>query len=160
MSPFAVPRDRRHFEDYLAGDVHDCGQLSVAETDIVQFARRYDPQTMHVDAAAAATGAFGGLIASGWHTTALVMRQFVDHYLPGAASLASPGVDELRWPHPVRPGDTLHVRVFVLDATPSRRRPDRGVVRARVEARNQDGDLVLSLVAMSILLKRSLSTPG
>ena len=87
------------------------------------------------------------------------MRLYVDHYLSSVASLASPGIDELRWPHPVRPGDTLGARVVVLESIPSRKRPDRGVVRARIEARNQDGQIVLSAIAMSILGKRDISRP-
>jgi acyl dehydratase len=158
MSAFAAPREQRYFEDYVPGNVHDCGQLQVSAADIVEFASRFDPQPMHVDASAAAASEFGGLIASGWHTAALVMRLYVEHYLPGAASKASPGVDEVRWPNPVRPGDTLHVQVFVLEAIPSPRRADRGVVRARIEARNQDGALVLRLTAMSILTKRDGET--
>ena len=155
MFPFA--REHRYFEDYLPGHVYDCGHVSVSEADIIEFALRYDPQPMHIDREAARTSRFGGLVASGWHTTALVMRLYVDHYLSSVASLASPGVDELRWPNPVRPGDTLQARVFVLESIPSRKRPDRGVVRARLEAQNQDAQLVLSAITMSILGKRNTS---
>lgn len=156
-SVFPFPREHRYFEDYLPGHVHICGEVTVSEAEIVEFALRYDPQPMHIDREAARISRFGGLVASGWHTTALVMRLYVDHYLSSVASLASPGVDELRWPSPVRPGDTLHARVFVLESIPSRKRPDRGVVRARIEARNQDGELVLSAIVMSILGKRDTS---
>ena len=154
-SVFPFPREHRYFEDYLPGHIHECGEVTVSEAEIVEFARRYDPQPMHIDPKAAAMGRFAGLVASGWHTTALVMRLYVDHYLSSVASLASPGVDELRWPNPVRPDDTLHARVFVLESIPSRKRPDRGVVRARIEAQNQDGQLVLSAITMSILGKRN-----
>ena len=160
MTSVVPPREHRYFEDYLPGHVYDCGHVSVSETDIIEFGLRYDPQPMHIDARAAAMSRFGGLVASGWHTTALVMRLYVDHYLSSVASLASPGIDELRWPHPVRPGDTLGARVVVLESIPSRKRPDRGVVRARIEARNQDGQIVLSAIAMSILGKRDISRPA
>ena len=94
----------RYFDDYLPGATYDCGIFSVNEEEIVSFAEQFDPQPFHVDPGAAARGPFGGLIASGWHTAALVMRQLVDHYLPAEASLGSPGLDEMRWPDPVRPG--------------------------------------------------------
>jgi acyl dehydratase len=97
---------------------------------------------------------FGGIIASGWHTVSLAMRLYVDHYLSHVSSLASPGVDEIRWPNPVRPGDTLRVRVTILDTRPSRSRPDRGIVRSRVEAMNQKEDLVLNMIVLSFIGRR------
>jgi acyl dehydratase len=144
----------RYFEDYTPGAVFELGTTSLDEDDLIEFASRYDPQPMHVDREAAARGRFGGLIASGWHTTALVMRQYVDHYLWAPASLASPGVDEIRWLEPVRPGDLLNVRATVLEVTPSTKRHDRGVVRARVEVNNQHGRQVMTAVIMSIVLRR------
>src|SRR6266550_9128958 len=108
---------------------------------------------MHVDPDAATRGRFGGLIASGWHTAAMMMRLIVDNFLPRAASLASPGIDELRWLEPVRPGDVLRIRVTVLEATPSRSRPDRGVVRTLIEVLNQDGNVVMSLTPMNIIAR-------
>src|SRR5437016_11355532 len=110
---------------------------------------------MHIDREQAGQGRYGGIVASGWHTVGLAMRLYVDHYLSSVASLASPGVDELRWTHPVRPGDSLRIRVSILEARPSRSKPDRGVVRGRVEALNQEGQLVLSLIVMSILRRRA-----
>src|SRR2546421_3213785 len=101
---FGAPAEDRYFEDYLPGAVFECGRSPVTEAEIIEFARRYDPQDMHVDAAAAARGRFGGLVASGWHTAAMTMRLVADNFLPKAASLASPGIDELRWLKPVRPG--------------------------------------------------------
>jgi len=141
----------RYFEDYVPGDVYDCGTVRVTEREIIDFALKYDPQPMHIDPGAATRGQFGGLVASGWHTAALVMRLYVDHYLSIPSSLASPGVDELRWPNPVRPDDTIHVRVTVLEARPSRKRQDRGVVRARIEAANQRGEPVFTALSMSII---------
>ncbi len=156
MTPtdFAVPAEDRYFQDYMPGAVFEYGDIPVSEAEIIEFARRFDPQQMHVDPAAAARGRFGGLIASGWHTAAIMMRLIVDNFLPGAASLASPGIDELRWLKPVRPGDVLRIRVTVLEATPSRSRPDRGMVRSLVEVLNQDGDAVMSLKPMNIIGRR------
>ena len=147
----------RYFEDYPPGAVFEGGGISVSEADIIEFARQYDPQTMHTDPDAAALGYFGGLIASGWHTAALTMRLFADHFLSPASSLASPGIDELRWLHPVRPGDVLRIRVCVLEATPSRSKSDRGMVRTLVEVMNQAGDVVMTLKPMNIIARRSTS---
>lgn len=152
---FAVPAGNRYFEDYTLGGVYEFGTTTVTETEIIEFAKRYDPQYFHVDPARAAASEFGGIIASGWQTASLVMRLYVDHYLSHVASLASPGVEELRWPNPVRPGDTLKVRVTILEARPSRSKPDRGIVRARIEALNQRDELVLSMTAVSILGRRN-----
>jgi acyl dehydratase len=148
---FAVPVDDRYFEDYLPGAVYEYGEIPVSEAEIVDFARRYDPQPIHVDRVAAAAGPFGGVIASGWQTATVMMRLLVGHYLSAVASLASPGIDELRWVRPVRPGDTLHIRVAVLEATRSRSRPDRGMVRSLVEVLNQNGEMVMSLKPMNLL---------
>jgi acyl dehydratase len=152
---FAAPVESRYFEDYIPGGVYEYGTITVTEPEIIEFARQFDPQPMHLDHEQAARGRFGGIVASGWHTVGLAMRLYVDHYLSRVASLASPGVDELRWPHPVRPGDSLRIRVSILDVRPSRSKPDRGVVRGRVEALNQDGQLVLSMIVMSILGSRT-----
>jgi len=114
------PASDRYLEDFVPGEVREYGPVPVSEAEILEFARKYDPQPIHVDPEWARTGPFGGLIASGWHTTALTMRLLVDNYLPAAASLASPGIDELRWARPVRPGDALSVRVTVLEVRPSR----------------------------------------
>lgn len=141
----------RFFEDYAVGAVAELGPVAVDAEEVVAFARRYDPQPMHTDATAAAAGPFGGLIASGWHTAALMMRLIVEQYLSPASSLASPGLDELRWLRPVRPGDTLSVRVTVIEATRSRSKPDRGVVRSMVEVRNQHGETVMSLQPINLV---------
>jgi acyl dehydratase len=152
---FAVPVESRYFEDYIAGGVYEYGTITVTESEIIEFAKQFDPQPMHIDRELAAQGRFGGIVASGWHTVGLAMRLYVDHYLSRVASLASPGVDELRWPNPVRPGDSLRIRVSILETKPSRSRPDRGVVRGLVEALNQDHQIVLSLIVMSIVGRRS-----
>lgn len=152
---FAVGVDDRYFEDYAPGAVYEYGQVSVSEAEIIAFAGQFDPQPIHVDARFARSGPFGGLIASGWHTAGLAMRLIVTHYLSRVASLASPGVDELRWPAPVRPGDTLRLRTTIMDTRRSRSKPDRGLVRTRAELLNQHDQTVLSLVAMNLLLLRN-----
>ncbi len=144
----------RYFDDYLPGATYDCGSISVSEDEIVSFARQFDPQPFHLDPAAAARGPFGGLIASGWHTAALVMRQLVEHYLPEEASLGSPGLDEMRWPDPVRPGDTLRVRASVVETRRSLSKPDRGIMRTAIEAVNQDGRTVMRATAINFLRVR------
>jgi acyl dehydratase len=144
----------RYFEDYVPGTVCEFGEVRVSEAEIIDFARRFDPQGMHVDPQAAARGPFGGLIASGWHTAAMMMRLVVDNFLSQKASLGSPGINELRWLRPVRPGDVLRVRVSVLEATRSRSKPDRGVVRTLMEVLNQHREVAMSLKAMNIIACR------
>jgi acyl dehydratase len=152
---FAAPPEDRHFEDYVPGAVFEYGEIPVTEAEIVAFARRFDPQCIHVDGERAVQGPFGGLIASGWHTAAMMMRLIVDNFLPQHASLGSPGIDELRWLRPVRPGDVLSIRLSILEATRSRSKPDRGVVRTLCEVLNQNREVVLSLKAMNIIACRS-----
>lgn len=151
---FIRPASERYFEDYAPGAVFEFGATTVTEQALVTFAQAYDPQSFHVDRAAAAQSMFGGLIASGWHTASLTMRMLVDHYLSSVASLASPGVDELRWLAPVRPGDVLRVRVTVSDARRSRTRDDRGVVTSFIEVLNQNDVVVMTLKAVNLLLTR------
>jgi acyl dehydratase len=151
---FDFPVEQRYFEDYRVGSVHCYGAVTVDEAEVIAFARKFDPQDFHVDPASAARGPFEGLIASGWHTAAMMMRLFVDHFLSSVASLASPGVDELRWTKPVHPGDTLSIRATVLEANVSRSKPDRGMVRTLVEVLNQHGDQVMSCKAINLLLRR------
>ncbi len=153
-SDLPSPVEERYFEDYLPGAVYEFGHVHVTEQEILAFAETYDPQAIHTDPGWAATGPFEGLIASGIHTMALCMRLYVDHYVSRVASLASPGLDELRWPRPVRPGDRLSIRVRVVSARPSRSKPDRGLVHTAVEARNQDGDAVLTFTAMNLMARR------
>lgn len=137
----------QYFEDFEPGQVYELGCRTVTEDEIVAFGEQWDPQPFHVDAAAAAASVFGGLIASGWHTGAMWMRLYVDSVLGSAVSMGSPGLEELRWFAPVRPGDTLHARMTVLETTPSARRPDRGTIRSRGEMINQDGVTVMSMVS-------------
>lgn len=144
----------RWFEDYVVGTTTEHGSIRVDEDDLVDFGRRFDPQPFHVDPDAAAAGPYGGLIASGWHTCALMMRLLAQEYLSPVSSLGSPGVDELRWIRPVRPGDELSLRTTVEEARLSRSKPDRGLVRTRVELVEPGGDVVLRLLAMNLVRTR------
>jgi acyl dehydratase len=149
----SVPLSERTFDDYVPGLVETHGPLEVTEPEVVAFASSFDPHDMHVDPEAARRGEFGGLIASGWHTTAMMMRLMVGGFLNQRASVASPGVDELRWLLPVRPGDSLRARFTVLSARVSRSKPDRGLVRTRIELLNQHDDVVMSQVMMNLVLR-------
>ena len=144
----------RHFEDFAVGQVFEFGDATVTEAEIVEFARRYDPQPFHVDAEAAADGPFDGLIASGWHTASIFMRMYVDAVLADTVGMGSPGVEEVRWLVPVRPGDTLRGRATILEATPSAKRADRGTIRARFETLNQRDEIVMRMLARGLFGRR------
>lgn len=144
----------RWFEDYVPGAVHELGTVAVHEAEVLEFARRFDPQPIHTDPDVAARGPFGGVIASGWHTCSLMMQRYAVDYLSPASSLASPGMDELRWPRPVRPGDVLAVRVTVEGARPSGSKPDRGVVHSRVEVHNQRNEPVMTMRAVNVIMRK------
>ena len=150
---FSTPPEDRFFEDYTVGATYVCGSFTISEDEIIGFATRYDPQVMHVDLGLAAEGPFGEVIASGWHTVACTMRLLVDNFLP-RNGLAAPGVDELRWPRPVRPGDTLTVHATIEQARRSRSKPDRGLVHTLVEVVNQDGGMVMSMKPMNLVRVR------
>jgi len=145
---------RRYFEDFPEGLSVELGSVAFTSEAIVEFARAHDPQPMHTDPVAAQSSIYGGLIASGWHTAALVMRLLVENYLAAESSLGSAGLDELRWPHPVRPGDTLRVRAMVVESRRSVSKPDRGIVKAVVEATNTDGATVMRATAINFMLVR------
>jgi acyl dehydratase len=147
-------RVARYFEDYQPGTVVDCGSFTLSEAEIIAFARQFDPQPFHVDPVAAKAGPFGGLIASGWHTTGMMMRHLVDHYVSPESSIGSPGVDNIRWPRPVRPGDTLQVRATVVEARRSSSKPDRGIIKTLAELVNQDGDVAMQVTANNFILLR------
>jgi acyl dehydratase len=159
MNAPANTKPGSHFEDYPVGAVFAGGPITVSEQEILDFARRYDPQPMHIDKEAAERGAFGGLIASGWHTGAMMMQLLAAHFVPTPGNLASPGLDELRWLKPVRPGDRLSLRATVLSARPSRSKPDQGVVVSLVELINQNGETVLSLKPISLMRRRQSGAP-
>jgi len=144
----------RYFEDFHPGQVIDVGSVAVTEADIIAFARQYDPQPMHIDPDAAGRSIYGGLIASGWHTVSLFMRLLVQNLVAKTVSLGSPGVEELRWPIPVRPGDRLSGQMEVVETRASSSRPTMGIVRWRGEVRNQDGQLVMSLLGTNFFGRR------
>jgi acyl dehydratase len=144
----------RFFEDFTEGDVVELGSFSLTVDEIVEFARKYDPQPMHTDLEAARASIYGGLIASGWHTAVCYMRMVVDHVLLGTESIGSPGIDNLRWLKPVRPGDTLTGRFHILEARLSNSRPDWGIVRSRGELVNQSGEVVMTAEAVNFFGRR------
>jgi acyl dehydratase len=153
---FAVPAEERHFEDYPAGAVYDFAEtVTVDERELVAFARQFDPQAIHTDPELAAAGPYDGLIASGWHTAAIMTRLFVDQYGPSVASFGTPAADELRWLHPVRPGDRLRLRTTVLNARPSESKPDRGIVRILCELENQDDLVVFTATTVCVIGTRA-----
>ncbi len=117
----------------------------ISEAEILKFARQFDPQPMHTDPEAANSGPLRGLAASGWHTAGIVMRLVVDAKPLGGTQVLGLGTDELRWPNPVRPGDTITAELEIVSVTPSRSKPSHGVVRVHITARNQKGDVVLSM---------------
>jgi acyl dehydratase len=150
-SDFAFPPNNRYFEDYVPGAVYEYGTVRLDERDIVNFGKQYAPHACHTDPEAAARGPFGGLIANGWQTAGVMMRLMVDHFLSKVAGIASPGFDELRFHRPVRPGDSLSIRVTVLEAKRSRSKTGQGVVRNLVEVLNQNRDVVLSMKSIDML---------
>lgn len=154
MSEFKTSRDDRYFEDYEPGAVYELGSISVSQEQIIEFAKVYDPQSFHIDPEAAAKGPFGGIIASGWQTVSLLMRLFVDGYLSSVASRASPGVDELRWVAPVRPGVPLHLRVTTLDKRISKSKPDRGIVTSRLDGLSPEGEVLVTMRALNMMALR------
>jgi len=157
---FALPLADRFFEDYPVGLIAEYGSSVASEESIVAFAKAFDPHLMHTDPVAALAGPFGGLIASGWHTTAMMMRIMVDNYLNERTSLGSPGVDDLRWHRPVRAGDTLSAQFTVIAARRSVSKPDRGLLHTRIELMNQDRDLVMSQTMLNLVRCRTPHSPA
>jgi len=147
----------QYFEDFRVGQVIELGSRAVGEAEIIDFASRWDPQYFHTDPIAARRSVWGGLVASGWHTTAIFMRMVVDGHLSDTASIASPGVDEIRWLKPVRPGDRLTGRLTFIAATPSKSGAHRGTFKQLGELFNQHGELVMTLRAISIIGRRPIS---
>jgi acyl dehydratase len=143
-----------YFEDFVPGRVFELGTIGVTADEIIEFASKYDPQPFHIDPVAARATPFGGLIASGWHTCALYMRLLFDGLLHDSSSQGSPGMDELRWLAPVRPGDRLSATSTVVEATPSATKPNRGTVILRSEMANQDGVAVLRMVGRGMYGRR------
>lgn len=143
-----------YFEDFHAGQVIELGTYTIGEEEIIAFAQQFDPQPFHVDHEAAKDSIFGGLVASGWHTCSLLMKALVSGLLVRSESLGSPGVDELRWIKPVRPGDTLRMRMTVIETIPSKSKPDRGVLRSEYETFNQHGELVMRMKTLGMFGRR------
>ena len=152
---FDHPPDDRYFEDYLPGSVHEFGSIIVEERDVIEFGKRYVPLSYHVDKEAARKSTYGGLIASGWQTAALMMRIHTQNYLSHVANLGSPGGDELRWNKPVFPGDQLSVRATVMEARRSESRPDRGIVRTWIEVLNQKREVVMTMKMVNFVKCRN-----
>ena len=145
---------KRCFEDFTPGWTFENGPRTLTAEEIIAFAREWDPQSYHTDPDAARASPYGGLIASGWQTAGVAMRLMCDGYLLETSCVGSPGIDEVRWLKPVRPGDALRFRSTVLEAAPSRTKPNRGTVTFRWEVINQDGDVVLSMIGKQLFLRR------
>jgi acyl dehydratase len=144
-----------YYEDFPVGLVREVQGLSFTEAEIITFAKQYDPQSFHVDPQKAKDSIYGGIIASGWQTAAACMRLICDDYLLESANLGSPGIRELKWLHPVRPGDQLRLKMSVLEARVSQSKPDRGITLHRWEVFNQTGALVLDMSGYNIFLRRA-----
>jgi acyl dehydratase len=144
----------RYFDDFAVGDRFTTRGVTLTESMIIDFALAYDPQPFHIDVEAAKQSNYGGLIASGFHTLALGFRMVLETGVFRAASMGSPGFDELRWLKPVRPGDTLHTELEVVDKKPSSSRPDRGIMRAAYRIKNQKGEDVLTFLSMHLLKRK------
>ena len=146
-----------YWEDFKVGERLTLGSKTLSEEEIVGFAKEFDPQPFHVDKAKAEESFFGGIIASGWHTCSIAMRMMCDAYLNESASIGSPGVDNIRWLKPVRPGDTLRAERVILESRASSSKPDIGIVKSRWEMFNQHNEMVMSMEGISMFNRR---TPG
>jgi acyl dehydratase len=144
----------RWFEDFPPGTIVKSRGATLSEPQILDFALRWDPQPFHIDRQAAEASPFGGVIASGFHSLALAFRLLIVEMRVGPSSIGSPGIDELRWVKPVRPGDTLRATMTVLEARPSRSKPDRGALLCATEVVNQDGVVVMTWRNTHLMLKR------
>ena len=136
----------RYLEDFTVGERKQSGWFDLTEEESVAFARRYDPQPMHIDRESAASGPLNGLTASGWQTTAIVMRLIIEAQPFGSTPVLGLGVDEVRWPTPLRPGDSIRAEIEVLSITPSKSKPEFGVMRIQITARNQREEVVLKMI--------------
>lgn len=143
-----------YLDDLSVGQVFTTNGLTLSEAEIIDFAWRYDPQPFHLDSGAAAASPYGGLIASGFQSLAICFRLFIQSGLFFESSIGSPGIDELRWLAPVRPGDTLKTRVEILALRPSNSKPDRGIARMCYQALNQRDEVVLSFIVNHLLKRR------
>lgn len=155
-----TPEIRWYWEDLAVGQVQEFGATTVTREAVLAFAAQFDPQPFHLDEAAAKASLFGGLSASGWHTCAMAMRMMCDGYLLNSSSLGSPGVDNLRWLKPVLPGDTLSVRMTIVEARPMASRPQVGLVRSSWEVLNQRAQVVLSMQGWGMFGRREPALAG
>jgi len=144
----------RYFEDYSVGEVVRAPGFTLTESEIIHFALLYDPQPFHTNVPAASESIYGGLIASGWQVAILAFKMLIQAGLLGTASLGSPGIEELRWLKPVRPGDTLYPTAKIVEARPSRSKPDRGVVRVEWWVENQRKEVVSTLISTQLVRRR------
>lgn len=144
----------RYFEDFVVGERFRSRGVTFTEASIIDFGVKYDPQSFHIDTVAAAESPFGGLIASGFHTLAQTFRMWLDEGVLAKCSIGAPGIDELRWLAPVRPGDTLHMEAEVIEIRPSSSKPHRGVVRFAYAAVNQRGETVMTLGVAQMVIRR------
>jgi acyl dehydratase len=144
----------QYLEDFAVGQLYRSGRLRIDKDEIVAFAAQFDPQSYHLDEDAGRKSVFGGLVASGWHTAALMMRLVADGELRPAGGILGVGFDALSWPRPVRPGDELHVVSEVLEVRPSKSRPDRGLIRVRTTTLNQNGEAVQIYTANLLVPRR------
>ena len=147
----------KYLEDFEPGQIFRTRGMSMDESEIMDFARKYDPQPIHTDREVAAKGPFEGIIASGWHTGSLVFRLWVDLGFMEKSSLGGPGIENLRWLVPVRPGDTLYTEVEILEARPSKSKPDRGILRYLTRGINQRGETVITMDSASFLKRRPVN---
>jgi acyl dehydratase len=147
-----------YWEDFVVGSVAEYGPRLVTREEIIAFAAEFDPQPMHMDEDFARATMLGGLAASGWHTCAIGMRLIADGFILQSASMGAPGVDEVRWLKPVRPGDELTLRGTVLDARPLKSRPEWGLVRFRFEMLNQAGELMMTQENVNFFGRRVAGT--
>lgn len=145
----------QYFEDIVVGASRDTGSHTFTQDAIIAFAKQFDPQPFHIDPEAAKDSNFGGIIASGWHTAATVMRLLVDSAIDLEASLGSPGFDDLSWLKPVRPGDTIRARLTCIEKTPSKSRPGIGSARFLVEVFNQKDELVMKFISIGLMRFRN-----
>lgn len=147
---------KMYWEDFIPGQREQIGQVTVDRQEVFEFARRYDPQPFHINEEEADNSIYGGIIASGWHTCSMVMRLMCDSYLLNSTSLGSPGIEEVKWPRPVYPGDTLTAFRTVVETRASTSKPDRGIVKTFWETENQNGDLVMSMSGINFFLRREV----
>ena len=147
-----------YWEDLQPGQVLDLGSLTVTREEIIAFASQFDPQPFHLDDEAAKASVFGGLCASGWHTCSMAMRLMVTNFLQTAASLGSPGLENVKWMKPVFPGDTLRLQHRILESRPMRSRSDVGLVRTHWEMFNQNGEQVLHMEGWGMFRRRTPAT--